>query len=363
MIAMSMPHRSPRASDDPRWNAVLDRQTAADGTFVYAVRTTGVFCRPSCPSRRPKRENVQFFAEPEGARRAGYRACRRCHPEGQAKPTVDPIETAWQAIQADPAAASLASLARRVGLSAGHLQRRFKARYGVSPRELAAQGRSLRLRRALRGHHSVSRATYEAGYGSSSRVYQAADAILGMTPADYARGGLGQVIRYTTVSSAFGPLLVAVTERGVSAVLLGRDDTELIQQLTDEFPRAELERVDAGRDDYLRKIVGQVVAQTTGVDREGKPLPLDLVGTEFQIRVWKALLTIPRGETSSYRAIAEAIGRPKSVRAVANAIGTNRLAIVVPCHRVIRHDGSLGGYRWGLPLKRRLMAAEQSARS
>lgn len=348
---------------DWSWEAVLRRDPARDATFVFAVRTTGIFCRPSCAARRPKRENVEFFADPSAARLAGYRPCRRCHPDSQVSWTPDPVETARNLVEADPTMATLGHLAKKVGLSPSHLQRRFKARYGLSPREFASAERAARLRAALRSTGSVSRATYDAGYNSSSRVYASARATLGMTPADYAKGGQGQVIRYTIVTSQFGPLLAAVTDRGVCAVLLGSSDRALSRSLVEEFPRASLERVDAGVDTYLQGIVDRIAGQIAGRATPGEPLPLDLVGTEFQVRVWKALLTIPRGETRSYAAVARAIGRPRSVRAVASAISANRLAVLVPCHRVIREDGSFGGYRWGLPLKRRLVDAERASRN
>lgn len=342
---------------DPRWRAVVERRGVPDHDFVYAVRTTGVFCRPTCPSRRPRFENVEFFGSTHEAERAGYRPCRRCKPlERPAAP--DPIARAYQLVRSAEQSPTLAQLASAVALSPSHLQRGFKARYGMSPRELAAQGRIHRLRGALRAHQSVARATYDAGYGSSSRVYESADRMLGMTPAEYARGGAGQTIRYATVRSLFGPLLVGVTSRGVCAVLLGPSDTALTKQLAQEFPAATIERVDSGADDYLQQLVDRV-ATAVASRRPDPTVPLDLSGTEFQVRVWKALLTIPPGRTTTYTAVARNIGQPEAVRAVANAIGCNRLAIVVPCHRVVRQDGSMGGYRWGVPLKRQLLDAER----
>jgi AraC family transcriptional regulator of adaptative response/methylated-DNA-[protein]-cysteine methyltransferase len=255
---------------------------------------------------------------------------------------------------------TLEELAKRVGLSAGHLQRRFKARYGVSPRDLQDSRRRDRFRTALREGSGVSRATYDAGYGSSSRVYERAGQRLGMTPGQFARGGSGLVIRYTIVASPIARrLLVAVTDRGVCAVLPGPDDRALEAALAAEFPQAIRNRVDRGADSWLAGLVRRVAEEIEG-DGEGG-LSLDLKGTAFQERVWRALLEVPRGATRSYREIARALGRESSVRAVAGAIAKNRLAFVVPCHRVIRGDGSLAGYRWGLPLKERLLAAERAS--
>lgn len=337
---------------------MLGRDRSQDGQFVFAVKTTGIYCRPSCPARRPKRENVEFFSDSAAALAAGYRPCRRCRPEEPLPVRPDPLEVVRGLIENDPARTSLGTLARQVGWSPSHLQRRFKARYGLSPRELAAACRARRLKTALRGHGSVARASYDAGFNSSSGVYEAAGPTLGMTPGDYAKGGPGQVIRYTVVGSSLGRVLVAVTSRGVCAVLLGSDDNALSGSLAREFPAATLERVDAGADRFLGGLVERIEREIRG-RAASDPVPLDFAGSEFQLRVWRALLAIPRGERRSYAEVAAAIGKPKAVRAVASAIASNRLAIVVPCHRVIRGDGSLGGYRWGVPLKERLIEAER----
>lgn len=359
MITATMPASAQRSDLGVFWEAVTNRDVARDGEFVYAVRTTGIFCRPSCGSRRPNRENVEFYRKIADAQLAGYRPCKRCRPGLGQDLGSDPIAIARSLIQRDPAAAGLAGLAKQVGLSPSYLQRRFKDRYGLSPREMAARSRAERLREALRTKGSVARATYDAGYGSSRGVYDAAKTSLGMTPADYANGGIGQTIRFTTTKSPFGPLLVAVTDRGVCAVLLGKTESGLERELTKEFPSATLERVDDGTDTFLRQVIDQATTGVRGAAAKG-PIPLDLRGTAFQVRVWKALLSIPRGASRSYSDIARKIGRPQAVRAVASAIGSNRLAIVVPCHRVVRQDGSLGGYRWGLPVKRLLIASEQA---
>jgi AraC family transcriptional regulator of adaptative response/methylated-DNA-[protein]-cysteine methyltransferase len=271
----------------------------------------------------------------------------------------DPLSLARSLVEETSPAPALEDLARRVGLSAGHLQRRFKARYGLSPREYASAARAGRLKKALRSTGTVARASYDAGFNSSSRVYDSAGANLGMTPADYAKGGAGIEIRHAVVESELGLVLIAVTDRGVCAVLPGRSEVALVRALAEEFPAARLRRVDQGADTFLSEMVTRIAAEITGRGIRGSGVPFDFVGTEFQLRVWKALLSIPRGELRCYADVARAIGRPRSVRAVANAIAHNRLAIVVPCHRVVRSDGSLGGYRWGLPLKRRLVDAER----
>jgi AraC family transcriptional regulator of adaptative response/methylated-DNA-[protein]-cysteine methyltransferase len=276
--------------------------------------------------------------------------------------TTDPITRAHELISTTEEAPSLQELAQEVGLSASHLQRRFRARYGMSPAELAASRRLARLKSALRDSPSVTDAVYAAGFGSGSRVYEKSDTLLGMTPADYRRGGAGTTLRYTTLATPLGQLLVAATERGVCAILLGQDEDELLAELTREFPAAQRDRVDAGRDEWLARVIAEVHANlgwSDTADITDTPLPpFDLRATAFQWRVWQALTRIPRGETRSYGAIAEAIGSPRAVRAVARACATNRLAIMVPCHRVVREDGSLGGYRWGLARKRRLLARE-----
>lgn len=272
---------------------------------------------------------------------------------------ADPVARAQELIAASEDAPKLDELARAVGLSAGHLQRRFRARYGLSPAEYATSRRIDRFKRALRDGDSVTEAIYNAGFGSGSRVYEKSDPLLGMTPASYRRGGAGMAVRYTTLATPLGELLVAATERGICAILIGRDETELKRELAKEYPAAQIERVDAGRDEWLAKIIAKVHADLGWSEASDAPLPpFDLRATAFQWRVWQALTRIPAGETRSYSEIAEAIGQPRAARAVARACATNRLAIVVPCHRVVREDGSLGGYRWGMARKRRLLARE-----
>lgn len=344
------------------WEAVATRDRAADGRFVYGVTSTGIFCRPSCPSRRPRRDRVRFFAGVDEARGAGFRACKRCKPEGQGRdPAAEAISRARAYLDrhaGEPV--RLATLAREARLSPWHLQRTFKRLTGLSPREYAESLRTGRLRSALRRESSVSRAGFETGFGSSSRLYERAHILLGMTPGAYRQGGAGMEIRYTIVPSPFGRLLVGVTTRGVAAVLLGDSDPGLVRDLTSQFPRAVLERVDAGAEEWLGRLVRQVSARIARPGTvSGEALPLDLAGTAFQWRVWQALLEIPPGETVSYQQLARRVGKPRAVRAVASAVAANRAAVIVPCHRVIRSDGSLGGYRWGLPRKEDLLAAER----
>ncbi len=356
------PH--PPLPDATAWEAVTRRDAAWDGKFVYAVTSTGIFCRPSCPSKRARRDRVRFYPSPAEARAAGFRACKRCKPEQGSV-----VSAAEQAVArardlldaAGGAPVSLAELSAATGMSAWHLQRTFKKLAGLTPREYAEARRAERLREALRVEPSVSRATYETGFGSSSRLYERAHLLLGMTPGAYKKGGAGMEIRYTIVGSPLGRLLVGVTERGVAAVLLGEDDGLLVAELAEKFPNAARERVDDGAEEWLGGLVKEVSRR---IERPGSfggaPLPLDLVGTAFQWRVWQALLEIPAGETVSYQELAERLGMPSSTRAVASAVAANRAAVLVPCHRVVRSDGSLGGYRWGLPRKQALLEQERA---
>jgi AraC family transcriptional regulator of adaptative response/methylated-DNA-[protein]-cysteine methyltransferase len=343
---------------DEAWAAVLARDPRFDGRFVYAVASTGVFCRPVCPSRRPRRRNVSFFATAEAAEAAGFRACRRCRPvAGDPSPAVRAVERARAFLDAHPEErVTLERLARVAHLSPAHLQRTFKRLLGVSPREYAAARRAERLREGLRGGKSVSRASFDAGYGSSSRVYEQGATRLGMTPAAYRRGGKGMRVRFSVVASPLGRLLVAGTERGVCAVTLGEDDAELEAALRREFPQAELRRADAGLQGWTERVVAHLANAAEPLD-----LPLDVRATAFQLRVWSALREIPPGSTASYREVAARIGAPAAARAVARACASNPVALVIPCHRVVREDGGLGGYRWGMERKRRLLEAERDA--
>jgi AraC family transcriptional regulator of adaptative response/methylated-DNA-[protein]-cysteine methyltransferase len=335
------------------------RDARLDGLFVYGVRSTGIFCRPTCPSRRPSRGNVLFFASAGAAERAGFRPCKRCSP------TLPPhahlsalVERVCDLINANPEAApSLAALGAAVGLSPAHLQRSFKQATGITPRQYAAALRLGRFKEKVRAGEPIAAAAYGAGFGSSSRLYAQAGRELGMTPSAYQRGGAGQVIGYTLAGTPFGRLLLAATERGVCAVSLGSADDELVAELEAEFPAAELRRDDAAPRAWLEAVLANLAGEVPPV-----PLPLDVAATAFQQRVWAALQQIPYGATRTYAEVAEAIGAPKAVRAVAHACATNPVATVIPCHRVVRSDGGLGGYRWGIERKRQLLEAEKEVR-
>lgn len=339
------------------WRAVLNRDSAADGSFVYAVCSTGIYCRPSCPSRRPRRRITLFFPRPDLAERAGFRPCRRCHPERSAvlDPRAEQIAELCRFIHAQPEEKfSLAALASRAGLNVFQLLRSFKRATGVTPRQYAAACRLGTLKTALRRENNVTTALYDAGYGSSSRLYEFAPAHLGMTPATYSRGGQGMQIRFSTASSPLGRLLLAATPRGICMVSLGDSDGALQAALKHEYPRASISRDRNGLSRWLRSVLAKVNGQAPS-----RQLPLDVQATAFQRCVWQALLEIPRGSTRTYSQIARAVGRPKAVRAVARACAANPNAVVVPCHRVIRADASLGGYRWGLSRKKALLEAER----
>jgi AraC family transcriptional regulator of adaptative response/methylated-DNA-[protein]-cysteine methyltransferase len=342
---------------DEAWRAVERRDPRFDGRFVYAVRSTRIYCRPSCPSRRPLRTRVTFYPAPAAAEEAGYRACRRCHPrEAHLAPAAAvAVEHARRHIEKHPdQIVTLAALASEVGMSPFHLQRTFKRLLGVSPREYHDALRVTRFKSRLRAGDTVSRATYEAGFGSSSRVYERSNETLGMTPAAYRRGGAGMRIVYTIVSSPFGKLLVGATERGVCAVALGESDDTLVRALSADFPRAEIERSDDAHRDWVEEIVGHI-----GGGNLGLSVPLDVQGTTFQQQVWALLRKIPPGRTRSYGEIATALGKPQATRAVARACASNHIAIVIPCHRVVRNDGALGGYKWGVERKRTLLDRER----
>jgi len=366
MEALAMTEQRTQETGDPRWAAVLERDARQDGRFVYAVKSTGVYCRPSCPSRRPRRENVAFFGAPEEAERAGYRACRRCAPRSSMAPAARTVQRACAYLDAhldEPV--TLEALGRAVGVSPYHLQKTFKRVTGVSPKEYVSARRVERLKGRLQQGDGVADATYEAGYGSGSRVYERSDAQLGMTPATYKRGGLGMTIRYGTAASPLGRLLVAVSERGVCAVTLGDSDAALEAALRREYPRARIERAQAGGesgDAPLEEQIGAIIRHLEGT-QPSLALPIDVQATAFQRRVWQALQEIPYGATRSYGEVAAAIGQPQAARAVAQACATNRVALVVPCHRVVRGDfatsGEAGGYRWGAERKRRLLERER----
>jgi len=356
---------SASATPDAAWRAVATRDASADGRVFYGVTSTGVYCRPSCPSRRPRRENVRFFPSASAAERDGFRACRRCRPNDITR-AAESVARAKDILDrhADSGAegtVSLGELAQAVGMSPFHLQRVFQAQLGLSPARYLRARRGERFKSRLRSGGTVSRATYDAGFASSSRAYELADAQLGMTPATYRHGGKGAEIRYRVVRSSLGEVLVAATSRGVCAVKLGDDAETLERELTGEYPRAELVHA-RGSDDEFGAWVDAIVRY---VDRNGDSpsVPVDVRATAFQWRVWRALQRIPRGETRSYTEVAAAIGQPSAVRAVASACANNRVALVIPCHRVVRSDGGLSGYRWGPERKRKLLERERAATS
>ncbi len=340
------------------WRAVLHRDRRFQHLFVYGVRSTGVYCRPTCASRRPRREQVRFFPGPEAAERAGFRACRRCHPRENAlrDPQASLVQRACRYIDSHlEDAISLAVLSRETGVSPFHLQRTFKRVLGASPLQYARVRRLLSLKSRLKSGDDVTSAMYASGYGSSSRLYEHAAGQLGMTPGAYRSGGAGTEIRYAIVNTALGRALVGATERGVCAVRFGDSEAELAAELQREFPLASLQENVAA----LRDTVQRVVDCIHGIESHPE-IALDIRGTAFQAKVWETLRRIPRGETRSYAEIARSLKQPKAVRAVARACASNPVAVVVPCHRVVRSDGALGGYRWGLQRKQQLLRMEEA---
>ncbi len=356
-----MTHTSsaPLATSDPRWTAVAARDRRADGAFVYAVRSTGIYCRPSCPSRRPRPDRVEYFPHPPAAAAAGFRACRRCDPDSVDPGPVARRVTAALAVleraEAD-STPSLTVLARQVGCSAAYLQRAFVRVLGVSPRDYAAARKLARFKSGLREGRTIADATFDAGFGSSSRVYEQAARALGMTPAQYRRGGAGLELRFTTAPCHLGVVLVAATERGVSAVSLGGSAEALVAGLRAEFPGAVLHEDGA----TLRESVHAVLRQIAGEFSATRDLPLDVRATAFERRVWSALQRIPAGACATYGELAAMIGAPGAARAVARACATNPLAVVVPCHRVVPAAGGTGRYRWGAERKAALLKAEKA---
>jgi AraC family transcriptional regulator of adaptative response/methylated-DNA-[protein]-cysteine methyltransferase len=340
---------------DPRWAAVVARDPKADGKFFYSVRTTGVYCRPSCGSRRARRENVAFHATAAAAERAGFRPCKRCKPDQAplASQHAATVARICRRIEAAEKLPTLAVLASDAHMSRYHFHRVFKAITGLTPRAYAAAHRAERVRRELGRSRTVTEAIFDAGFNSGGRFYATSDAVLGMTPTDYRAGGARAEIRFAIGECSLGSILVAQSEKGVCAILLGDDPDQLARDLQDRFPRANLIGADAEFEKLVAKIVGFVEAPAMGLD-----LPLDVRGTAFQQRVWQALRKIPVGSTASYSDIAQRIGAPKSVRAVAQACAANAIALAIPCHRVIRHDGAVSGYRWGVERKRALLERE-----
>ena len=343
---------------DLRWKALAARDRAADGTFVYGVTSTGVYCRPSCPSRRPRADRVRFFDTTHEARQAGFRACKRCRPDtvGLVQPGVDAVRrvSAYLATHADESV-TLAHLARVASMSPHHLQRRFKALVGLSPREYQAAVRADRLRASLRSGRDVTSAIYEAGYGSPSRVYESAPTGKGMTPSAYRRHGAGMRIGYSIVPSPIGRVLVAATEHGVCAVKIGDREAPLVRELRQEYSAAEISANEAPKAEWLKAIADHLHGNRSSLD-----LPIDVTATAFQWKVWRALQQIPPGGTRAYADVARRIGKPRAIRAVANACANNPVALVVPCHRVVPSSGGVGGYRWGAQRKKKLLATESA---
>jgi AraC family transcriptional regulator of adaptative response/methylated-DNA-[protein]-cysteine methyltransferase len=347
---------SANAVIDQRWAAVVARDRKADGTFFYSVSTTGVYCRPSCPARRPNPRHVRFHVTSADAERAGFRPCRRCRPT---EPPLEQLHAAkiaevCRAIESAPEAPTLAALARRAGLSPYHFHRVFKAITGVTPKAYATAHRHTRIQAELRKSSTVTEAIYEAGFNSGGRFYEHAGQLLGMTPTKYRAGGAGTEIRFAVGECSLGSILVAQSAKGVCAIMLGSDPEALVRDLQDRFPRATL----VGGDAAFERIVATVVGFVERPER-GFELPLDVRGTAFQQRVWTALRQIPAGSTASYAEIAERIGVPNGARAVARACAANPLAVAIPCHRIVRSDGDMSGYRWGVERKRALLAREE----
>jgi AraC family transcriptional regulator of adaptative response/methylated-DNA-[protein]-cysteine methyltransferase len=343
--------------DASRYEAVRTRDARAEGSFVYSVATTGVYCRPSCPARLALRENVQFHGTPDDAEQAGFRPCKRCRPRElpQFERHAQVIEATRKQLEASDVPLGLSALAASAGLSPHYLHRLFKKHVGMTPREYAAACRLRKASAELRSGSSVTAAIHEAGYSSSSRFYEAESGALGMSPSEVRRGAAGVEMRAVVATCSLGHVLVAATERGVCAIAFGDTPAALFAELHHRFPRA----VVRSSDDALEALAAKVIAMIDAAD-VAATIPLDLMGTAFQLKVWRELRAIPRGETFTYAEVARRIGAPRAVRAVGSACGKNPVAVAVPCHRVVRDDGSLGGYRWGLERKKRLLDQERS---
>jgi len=357
------PHSTSDQINHRRWQAVLDRDATLDGAFVFAVSSTGVFCRPSCPAKRPRREKVSFFEHPLRAEEAGYRACLRCRPKAaDGNPQSALVRAMCRYIEQHITdqhiehRLTLSLLAKKFRLSPFHLQRTFKSVLGVSPKAYMDACRLRQVKQNLQAGHDVTTALYAAGYGSSSRLYERTATQLGMTPEKYRRGAVAAVVRYTIASSPLGRMLIAATDKGICAIQFADNDDQLQQGLMREFPFATRRRDDSAMSQWRANLTSLIEGLETNPS-----LPLDIRATAFQRRVWEALQKIPRGETRSYSAVAKKIGMPKATRAVARACATNPVAVAIPCHRVIREDGGLGGYRWGLDRKEQLLTMEKEA--
>ncbi len=350
LATMNGPH-----PPDPRWQAVLRRDPQADGVFVYAVKTTGVYCRPSCPSRAAKRENVEFFEKNEQAAQAGYRACKRCRPEAlsQEQRRRALVVQACRAIEQSDSALPLAALARQAGLSPHHFHRIFKAATGLTPKAFYKSVRAKRVAESLQASPSVTEAIYASGFNSAGRFYEESGALLGMAPGTYRKGAAGEQIRYAVAPCALGQVIVAATRRGVCAIEFGDAAPALVESLHERFPKARFESGDEEFRGWVARVLGYLDQPQGALD-----LPLDVQGTVFQQRVWQALRDIPAGQTASYAEVARRIGQPKAHRAVAHACAKNRVAVAIPCHRIVRRDGELSGYRWGGARKAALLKRE-----
>ena len=345
-------------NDDDRWAAVVDRDSRAEGHFVFGVVTTGIYCRAGCPARRPRRENARFFGHAGDAERAGFRPCKRCLPDGASvrERHAAAVVRACRLIETAEEMPDLHALAEAAGMSRYYFHRIFKATTGLTPRAYASARRAERVRAALREGSTVTRAIHDAGFGSASRFYEGAEKALGMPPARYRRGGQAETIRFAVGQCSLGAILVAATAKGVCGIHLGDDPEALLRDCEDQFAQANL----VGGDEAFEKVVARVIALVEEPAR-GHNLPLDVRGTAFQQRVWQALSDIPPGSTESYAAVAARIGAPGAARAVARACAANPLAVAVPCHRVVRRDGGLAGYRWGVARKSVLLEREAGA--
>ncbi len=356
--AMNAPifkHAAPSVANDPRWSRVVARDKSADGQFWYSVSTTGIYCRPSCPSRTANPRNVQFHETLASARATGFRPCKRCNPEGQSleSENAELVARACRIIEESEEEPSLEELAEAVGRSPSHFHRLFKATTGLTPKDYAAAHRAEKIRQGLVAGGTVTEAIYDAGFNSSGRFYEKSTHMLGMTPTQYRAGGANEEIRFAVGQTSLGAVLVASSRKGVAAILLGDDPDRLVRNLQDRFPKAHLIGADRDYEALVARVVGCIEHPGLGLD-----LPLDVRGTAFQQRVWQAMREIPVGETASYAEIALRIGYPKAMRAVADACASNNLAVAIPCHRVIRKDGSLSGYAWGVERKRALIDRE-----
>ena len=347
----------PSVADDPRWARIVARDKTADGHLWYSVSTTGVYCRPSCPSRTANPENIQLHDTLESAKATGFRPCKRCNPDGPSIETENAalVARACRIIEESEEEPSLEVMAAAVGRSPSYFHRLFRAATGVTPKDYAAAHRAAKVRQALASGSSVTGAIYEAGFNSSGRFYEKSTDMLGMTPSQYRTGGANEEIKFAVGQTSLGAILVASSKKGVAAILLGDDPDNLVRNLQDRFPRAHLVGADHDYEALVARVVGFVEAPRIGLD-----LPLDVRGTAFQRRVWQALQEIPVGATVSYTEIARRIGAPRATRAVAGACAANHLAVAIPCHRVIRNDGSFAGYAWGVERKRDLLDREAS---